>query len=75
MIDSCRKSLSIESMDDVELLVNTFYEFGERKRKREAEKEAQRLAEKEDQQSLNNPQPVNPKDVKKDKSTKEAAKN
>jgi len=48
MIDSCRKSLSIESMDDVELLVDTFYEFGEKKRKRLAEEEEKRLAAKED---------------------------
>ena len=31
-IDSIRKSLGIESMDDVELLVETFYEFGEKKK-------------------------------------------
>jgi len=31
MIDSIRKNLGIESMDDVSLLVNTFYEFGEKK--------------------------------------------
>ena len=53
MIDSIRKSLGIESMDDVELLVNTFYEFGEKKKKRLAEEEAKRLAAKEDQQSNN----------------------
>ena len=49
MIDSIRKSLGIDSMDDVELLVNTFYEFGEKKRRRLADEEAKRLAAKEDQ--------------------------
>jgi hypothetical protein len=29
-IDSIRKSLGIDNMDDVELLVLTFYEFAER---------------------------------------------
>ena len=33
MIDSIRKSLNIESMDHVNLLVNTFYNYGEKKRK------------------------------------------
>jgi dynein regulatry complex protein 1 len=49
MIDSIRKSLNIESMDDVELLVNTFYEFGPKKRQRLQEEEQKRLAMKEDQ--------------------------
>ena len=31
-IDSIRKSLGIDNMDDVELLVLTFYEFAERLR-------------------------------------------
>jgi len=31
-IDSIRKSLGIDNMDDVELLVLTFYEFAERQR-------------------------------------------
>lgn len=30
MIDSIRKSLGIDNMDDVELLVTTFYEFSDR---------------------------------------------
>lgn len=34
MIDSIRKSLNIESMEHVQLLVDTFYNFGEKKRKR-----------------------------------------
>lgn len=34
-IDSIRKSLGIDNMDDVELLVTTFYEFSDR-HKREA---------------------------------------
>ena len=51
MIDSIRKSLGIESMDDVQLLVDTFYEFGKLKKARlAAEEEARRLA-KEEQQS------------------------
>lgn len=32
-VDSIRKSLGIEEMEDVELLVQTFYDFGEKKRK------------------------------------------
>jgi len=31
-IDSIRKSLGIDNMDDVELLVLTFYEFSDRKK-------------------------------------------
>ena len=46
LIDSIRKNLGIESMDDVTLLVNTFYDFGERKKKRDKEEEDKRLAEK-----------------------------
>ena len=49
LIDSCRKSLNIDSMDDVELLVETFYEFGDKKKKRLIEEEERRLAEKEEQ--------------------------
>ncbi len=37
-IDSIRKSLGIDSMDDVELLVTTFYEFSDR-HKRESQLE------------------------------------
>lgn len=33
MIDSIRKSLNIDSMEHVQLLVDTFYSFGEKKRK------------------------------------------
>jgi hypothetical protein len=32
-IDSIRKSLGIDNMDDVELLVMTFYEYSERRKK------------------------------------------
>ena len=32
MIDSIRKSLGIDSMEDVQLLVDTFYDFGAKKR-------------------------------------------
>jgi dynein regulatory complex protein 1 len=77
LIDSCRKSLSIESMDDVEMLVETFYEFGDKKKLRIAEEEEKRLSEKEENQSNGNQAPVhggkdgkkgdkNGKDVKKD---------
>jgi len=58
MIDSIRKSLGIDSMEDVELLVETFYEFGEKKKLRDAEDEAKRLALKEDQNSNQQAPPV-----------------
>ena len=47
MIDSIRKSLSIETMDDVKLLVDTFYEFGPKKKERIAREDRERLAAKE----------------------------
>lgn len=50
-IDSIRKSLGIESMDDVQLLVDTFYEFGPKKKKRLMEEEEARRLAKEEQQS------------------------
>jgi hypothetical protein len=34
-IDSIRKSLGIDNMDDVELLVLTFYEFSDRRKEEE----------------------------------------
>lgn len=71
LIDSCRKSLGIESMEDVELLVETFYEFGDKKRQRVAEEEEQRRLEREENMSNNNAPPVqNGKDAKKDKKEK-----
>ena len=69
MIDSIRKSLGIESMDDVTLLVDTFYEFGPKKKKRNEQMEAERKANKEDQQSNNGANPV--KDDKKKKDDKD----
>ena len=48
MIDSIRKSLGIEAMEDVQLLVDTFYEFGPKKRERLANEELDRLAQKEE---------------------------
>jgi hypothetical protein len=42
MIDSIRKSLGIESMEDVQLLVDTFYEYGPKKRERMAQEEEKR---------------------------------
>lgn len=48
MIDSIRKSLNIESMEHVQLLVDTFYGFGEKKRKmREQMEEERKLAREE----------------------------
>ena len=47
MIDSIRKSLSIDSMDDIKLLVDTFYEFGPKKKERLAEEEKTRQAARE----------------------------
>ena len=69
MIDSIRKSLGIESMDDVTLLVDTFYEFGPKKKKRIEAEEAERKAAKEDQQSNSGANPV--KDDKKKKDDKD----
>lgn len=34
MIDAIRKSLSIDTMDDIKLLVDTFYEYGPKKKER-----------------------------------------
>ena len=51
MIDSVRKSLGIDSMEDVQLLVDTFYEFGPKKVERLAAEEEARRAAKEEQQS------------------------
>ena len=42
-IDSIRKSLGIDNMDDVELLVMTFYEFSDKN------KQAQQLQEEEEE--------------------------
>jgi hypothetical protein len=48
-IDSIRKSLGIEAMEDVQLLVDTFYEFGPKKKKKLAEEEEARRLAKEEQ--------------------------
>ena len=67
MIDSIRKSLGIDSMEDVELLVETFYSYGEKKRERLKEEEAKRLEAKENDQQSNPgqaPPPVPAKDKK-----------
>ena len=53
-IDSIRKSLGIESMEDVQLLVDTFYEFGPKKKKRLQEEEEARIKLKEEAQSQQN---------------------
>lgn len=72
LIDSCRKSLGIESMEDVELLVDTFYEFGDAKRLRlEAEAEQRKIEHQQNQMSDNNaPAARDGKDGKKDKNGK-----
>ena len=71
LIDSCRKSLGIESMEDVELLVDTFYEFGDKKKKR-LEEEAEARRKELEEMSNNNAPVANAKDAKKDKKDKEA---
>lgn len=48
MIDSIRKSLSIESMDQVQLLVDTVYGFGEKKKKMKEQLEEERRRAKEE---------------------------
>lgn len=48
MIDSIRKSLGIESMEDVQLLVDTFYEFGPKKKQRIAAEEEKRRVQKDE---------------------------
>lgn len=48
MIDSIRKSLGIERMEDIELLVKTFYEYGPRKRERLAAEERARQQAREE---------------------------
>lgn len=48
MIDSIRKSLSIESMDHVQLLVETIYGFGEKKKKMKEQLEHERKLAKEE---------------------------
>jgi len=67
MIDSIRKSLGIDSMEDVELLVESFYQFGEKKRKRLEDEEEKRLAIKREEDELAGIVPIPPvtKDVKK----------
>jgi hypothetical protein len=71
MIDSIRKSLGIESMEDVEMLVDTFYEFNTQKKKRMEEEEAKRLAAKADDQSNSGaPAATNAKDAAKGKDAK-----
>ena len=72
MIDSIRKSLGIESMDDVQLLVDTFYEFGKLKKARLAAEEEARRAAKEEQQS--NPGEKAKDDKKKNGNGKDAKK-
>lgn len=44
MIDSVRKSLSIETMEDIKLLIDVFYEFGPKKKAQLRKEEEDRLA-------------------------------
>lgn len=73
MIDSIRKSLGIDSMEDVELLVESFYQFGEKKRKRLEDEEEKRLAAKREEDELNGIVPIPPvaKDAKKQSEKKD----
>ena len=70
MIDSIRKSLSIESMEQVQLLVDTFYGYGEKKKKmKEQQEENRRLAREEAQNAAENGQ-VSTSDPKPTQTTK-----
>jgi hypothetical protein len=60
MIDSIRKSLGIDSMEDVELLVETFYNFGAKKAARLAEEEEKRLALKREEDEAAGIVPIPP---------------
>ena len=73
MIDSIRKSLGIDSMEDVELLVQTFYEFGDKKKKRLELEEEARLALKREEDEAAGIQPIPPaaKDTKKQSEKKD----
>lgn len=48
MIDSIRKSLSIESMEQVQLLVDTFYSYGDKKKKMKEQLEEERRQAREE---------------------------
>jgi len=71
MIDSVRKSLSIESMEDIKLLIEIFYEFGPKKRDRLAKEEKERVAAKEAALAAINGEPTDKKKKKDDKGSKE----
>lgn len=53
-IDSIRKGLGIDSMEDVEMLVNTFFEYSEEQKRIEEEEEAQNDDEVASKISQNN---------------------
>lgn len=74
LIMAISNSLKMQGMQDVEMLVETFFEYGEKKKKEKAEAEERRRQEREEQMSNNNV-PVNHKDAKKDKKDKQDAKN
>ena len=51
-IDSVRKALSIDNMDDIELLVSTFYEFSDRRREeQDAQQEAEEMLSQGDKKA------------------------
>jgi len=65
-IDSIRKTLGIESMEDIQLLVDVFYDFGRKKKERLIREEEERKAAKEEQQSSGGVAPAkDAKDTKK----------
>lgn len=55
MIDSIRKSLGIDNMDDVELLVMTFYEYSDRHKQemKQMEEEQEHFSSNNDKTSKN----------------------
>lgn len=69
MIDSIRKSLGIDAMEDVQLLVDTFYEFGPKKKARLAAEEEARLEKKQEEQASG--AGVKPDDKKKNEKGKD----
>ena len=69
MIDSIRKSLGIDSMEDVQLLVDTFYDFGAKKREmmaQEAENRKKKQEEVEEADAATTAAPAKGKDAAKD---------
>lgn len=70
-IDSIRKSLGIEAMEDVQLLVDTFYEYGPKKKEQLAlEAEKRRKQREEDEAELMTAPVAGKKESKNDKNGK-----